>query len=622
MGNIRFDVLDLLEERDAERAAAAGDPEAEAAADRPILVEILFDGSADDLVSAGFEVRSFIDGYAAAELSPVQVRDLSEIPAVRQIRLPALLKTMLDKSVPQIKAGTAWTLGQQPLAKDAGTVIGVIDNGLDVRHKAFLDAAGKTRILRLWDQTFKAYSPPGFPFPAVYDRKGKVLGYIPTDETGMTASIARTPKSLGNQFDYGIEFTDVQINTALSAPPVPFPVPLGGNAAGQSHAHGTTTTGIAAGQAVGTIYTGVAPEAQLILVRSSFRELDVVDAANYIVAAAKAAAPGKPVVINCSIGNHIAPHNGFSALAAVFDKIMKDNPNVLFVLAAGNERDKNIHATAPLVVGDPPTTVELKINKTTDEVVIFGSYHSTAYIKCNITFPPGEKLSTVSGNWYISQLADPFQGEASTAKGPKVQINLDNYKRLPGDPDAHFTIMLSNKGGVPLGIWKFEFASEAFSDGNLPLWVDNGTTVPNVMEFLPSKSDQINLGISVQDAFRGDQAVRRPERWIRGTVSALGSCERVLTVSAYNAESSSLTISDFSNQGPCPRDLSLGLFSASSSIGKPDIAAPGEHIDAPTSIVALYGISVPGYAADDGTSAQTHSDDSPWRGSDRRVWST
>ena len=523
---------------------------------------------------------------------------------MREIRLPVPRKLALDKSVPQIKANTAWTLGQKPLAKGSGALVGVIDAGIDVRHPAFKDSAGKTRILRLWDKTFRIYINPIWAVPFYVDRSGKPLGNDPIDETGAQATAARTAKAVGPQFDYGIEFNDAQINVALTNPPATFPPALGGTATTEEHSHGEMTGGIAAGNPSGSIYVGVAPDANLIFVRTDLSDSGIVEAANYIVEAAKIVAPGKPVVINCSLGGQTGPHNGFSRPAMEFDAIMKNNPKVLIILSAGNERDEDIHAAARLPLTDPATTtaIELNVVKAADKITIWGSYNPSSYIKCDLHPPPKVGVSSTSGNWYISQQPDPFQGEESKKSGSKFTATLKGETAFTGDPDAHFSITIEKKGGVPVGIWRLEFASEAFTDGNLHLWVESDAqNTKHVMEFLPPQGDSSNPP-SMQDIeLRPKVDMRRPDNWIRGTMSTLGASSRAVTVAAYNAEDKFLMLSDFSCQGPCPKGLSSGLFSAN-SIAKPDIAAPGEHIDGPTSFAFLYGLSWAGYKSSDGTS--------------------
>ena len=42
----------------------------------------------------------------------------------------------------------------------AGVLVAMIDNGIDVMHEAFVDAAGQSRIVGIWDQQDKAGPPP------------------------------------------------------------------------------------------------------------------------------------------------------------------------------------------------------------------------------------------------------------------------------------------------------------------------------------------------------------------------------------------------------------------------------------------------------------------------------
>ena len=52
-----------------------------------------------------------------------------------------------------------------------GTVICIIDTGIDYRNPAFLDEEGKSRILAIWDQTIQEGIPPeGFLYGTEYKR--------------------------------------------------------------------------------------------------------------------------------------------------------------------------------------------------------------------------------------------------------------------------------------------------------------------------------------------------------------------------------------------------------------------------------------------------------------------
>ncbi len=179
----------------------------------------------------------------------------------------------------------------------SGVIIGFIDSGIDFQNADFLDALGNTRLLSIWDQTLSKQ----------------------TDEFTPTA------------FAYGVEYTELQINndldSLLGGPP--------GTYVRQTDAggHGTSVAGVAAGDGSnGAAFTGVAPGARLIMVKSTLDSKTVVDGLAYLKA--QAASYNLPLVINLSIGTHDGPHDGTSLLDQAVDAA--GGSGVAVVVAAGN----------------------------------------------------------------------------------------------------------------------------------------------------------------------------------------------------------------------------------------------------------------------------------------------
>jgi subtilisin family serine protease len=137
----------------------------------------------------------------------------------------------------------------------AGVVIGIVDTGIETDHPAF---AG--RILRIWDQTMKG---PG------------------VTEGG-----------------YGAELQPPMIDISRDT--------IG---------HGTHVAGIAAGQ--DPVYEGVAPGAELVIVKSDLMTAHIADGVRYIFRVA--AALGRPAVVNLSLGGHGDAHDGTDSLSMVID---------------------------------------------------------------------------------------------------------------------------------------------------------------------------------------------------------------------------------------------------------------------------------------------------------------
>jgi len=196
-----------------------------------------------------------------------------------------------------------------------GVVIGIIDTGLDLNHADFTDAiSGLTRVHRLWDQTEAGAPPSGF--------------------------------------SYGTECTREQIDAGTCMQI-------------DSHGHGTHVTGTAAGSGRATDrgqpayqYAGVAPEATLVIVKTSFSVDAVVDGISYIFSAASQL--GQPAVVNMSLGSDYGPHDGTRPSELMMDAL--SGPGRILVTSAGNSgsnpvridggRWDRIHMTGTVFTGE------------------------------------------------------------------------------------------------------------------------------------------------------------------------------------------------------------------------------------------------------------------------------
>jgi subtilisin family serine protease len=195
-----------------------------------------------------------------------------------------------------------------PKATGKGVIVAVIDTGIDFTHPMFIDkATGKTRILRIWDQTLTAAT---------------------------VAECPPVPLLISND-TYGVEFDAAKIQAHLDG---------GAEIAHRDcGAHGTHVAGIAAG---GTNFTsilgnaalvGVAPEADIIAVKIPIGppqlklfyknsgtdvpwDRQFADAVVYCLRTARKLS--KPVVINISFGNLSYPGDGLDDRAQLLDELL------------------------------------------------------------------------------------------------------------------------------------------------------------------------------------------------------------------------------------------------------------------------------------------------------------
>ncbi len=184
-------------------------------------------------------------------------------------------------------------LGAPPLTQaydGSGIILGFIDTGIDIAHKDFKDAQGNTRIKFLWDQ-------------------------VPNSGSTVPAP-----------FNYGIEWTDTQINAnQCTHSDMPY------------YGHGTHVAGIGAGNGLANgTHEGCTPKADIIVVAVDFNHAGpaTADAVQYIFN--KATLLGKPCVINASIGDYYGSHDATDLEAKLIENMLINTPGRVLVAAAGN----------------------------------------------------------------------------------------------------------------------------------------------------------------------------------------------------------------------------------------------------------------------------------------------
>jgi subtilisin family serine protease len=214
-------------------------------------------------------------------------------------------QSLINNGVVSVQAGSA------PLTQGydgTGVVIGILDSGLDFNHTDFKLANGHSRVKYLWDQT-------------------------------MTSG-----GSVPSPYNYGIHWDSTHINnhTCTHVPNSSF------------YGHGTLTTGVACGNSQGrSSYRAIAPNADIIFVAVDLNgvtgnsyETCVVDGAAYCFA--KAAALGKPCVVNASLGSYSGSHDGTDLATQLIENMVTSQPGRMFVAAAGNAGAVKLHLGYPI----------------------------------------------------------------------------------------------------------------------------------------------------------------------------------------------------------------------------------------------------------------------------------
>lgn len=244
---------------------------------------------AASLQSAGYHATSITPGIVTARVPSYALTSLYRYDGVDYVQLsrqaaPLMAKARKATGVDRIQSGD----GLDTPYTGKGVLIGVIDQGFEYKHPAFLKEDGTTsRVLAIWN------------------RKGYSKG---TDAKPITDKIPST----GDGFD--------------------------------SYGHATHVTNIAAGSKIAeNDYYGMAPDADIVMIPSEFSEAEVLEDVKYISDLAEKRK--QPWVINMSFGTQLGAHDGTTEFAHSIDDILAAEKGRQIVIAAGNEGLNQEHCT-------------------------------------------------------------------------------------------------------------------------------------------------------------------------------------------------------------------------------------------------------------------------------------
>jgi subtilisin family serine protease len=248
------------------------------------------------LVQLGIMVGAEIGEIVSLKIPIVQLNSISNLPGIKMLQLSGKIKPNLDKAVKDIGADSVHMGINLPQGYTGKNVlIGITDWGFDYSSPMFYDTLlQNTRILAAWDQ----YKTSG-PAPSGF--------------------------SYGTEFSSSPEFIAAGADTS--------------NIYGYA-THGSHVAGIAGGSGAGTIYRGVAFEAQYLFATFLVDEGAVLDAWEWMYQ--KSQTESKRLVINMSWGlYHMGTLDGNSLLSQAIDAYSL--LGVVFSNSGGNNGSTNFH---------------------------------------------------------------------------------------------------------------------------------------------------------------------------------------------------------------------------------------------------------------------------------------
>lgn len=444
------------------------------------------------------QVIELTSGYAIITLAENAISALSDAPEIEFIEKPKRVSFAVNEGIPaSCIRYSSITRPPQGLYGN-GVIIAVIDSGIDFTHPDFRNEDGSTRLLALWDQTI----PP-------------TNGFGP-------------PKG----YEYGTLYTKEDLDAALS-----LPTPEEARQRIPSFdrsGHGTHVAGIAAGngRASGGIYTGVAPESSLLIVKlgeslgNSFpRTTNLMTALNFCLEAALALS--MPIAINLSFGNNYGSHSGRSLLESFINTVAGQWKNVICI-GSGNEGSAGIHTSGILT---EETSLEFAVSpfETSLNLQLWKRY--TDQFNVVLVSPNGSSAGTRN--------ASPGSNEF-LLEGSRILFFYGEPLPYNGLQEIYIEwIPLGENTYITSGIWKLLLIPERIVEGNYDLWLP-GTRSSETTRFL------------------------RPIETTTLTIPSTAA--RAITVGAYNSATDSYAY--FSGRG----------FTLYDQWVKPDLVAPGVNI--------------------------------------------
>ena len=306
-----------------------------------------------------------------------------------------------------------------------GTIIGIIDSGIDYNLDVFKDEQGNSKILYYWDQSFPGNPPEGF--------------------------------------THGTLYTNEDINKAIRRE---INIPIS-----PTSTHGTHVAGIAC---------QVANEANLIVVRVGSIQTDVFSRSTEFMRAIKfildkALELRMPVAINISYGSNEGSHRGLSLFEQYIDDMTSFWKNNI-VVAAGNNADKGGHRNIRLD------------NQQVEVEFVVGENEQILNVNIWPDFTDEFSLYLVNPSNLRSQEISLTSGEIRNVLGG-TRIRGYFYPISPYSLIRRITIQMSSNNSISPGIWKLVFTPINIVMGNVNIYLPTSEGISRDTRFLEANKN-------------------------------------------------------------------------------------------------------------------------------------
>lgn len=355
-----------------------------------------------------------LGGYAILTLSREEIEALALMPEIIYVEKP---KSFYYEVYNGRIASCINTFYNRYSLSGRGTLVAVVDSGIDYTHPDFLQPDGSTRIACLWDQTTN-------------------IVYNAADINDILSSDTASLRNIVYSLD-----------------------PSG---------HGTHAAGIAAGNGAASqgIYRGIAYEASLLVVKLAPRSplgfpqtTQIMEAVDFCIR--KSIELKMPVSINLSLGNTYGSHSGTSLLETYLNDVQgvyKTN----IIVGSGNEGSSNGHTGGLLT--NRNETIELSIGDFTPNLTIqlWKKYWDTVDITIEAPSGQSARLDLSTG----VQRLNLDSASLYITNSPPSPYSIFEETYIDMLPTASY---------VNSGVWKIILSPIQIKDGQFDLWLPSAT---------------------------------------------------------------------------------------------------------------------------------------------------
>jgi subtilisin family serine protease len=458
-----------------------------------------------ELEAAGARVRTSVGGTSTAYLPLAALDRVAGLASVTSIHGARRLEPELDVSARETSVSKQRGTGPLfPGINGEGVLVGTVDTGIDFDHGDFKDASGHTRLAGLWDQISETGpSPPAFGYGRLWSRAEIDAGVCTaTDGSGHGTGVMGVAAGDGSQYGGGYPY----------------------------------------------VHVGMAPKADLAVVKTTLTDTGIIDGVQWIFDLATER--GQSAVVNLSAGTQAGPHDGTSQIEGLLSQM--SGPGRIVVKSAGNDRGSELHAETYIGAGGSQIIDFYVPNVSAfNRIITIEGYYSSA---ANLTL-------IVDPQFGVGQVAAVPRGTRN-APWPGVDtpwgwLYIENGLSQSGTGDHRIYLEIrAFYEDTPVGLWKMTFLSMNAFPAQLDMW-------------------RTSVGGPEQSEFRQGLTDRM-------LISEPGNAEQVITAGAwvtrrYWTGCNGVT-SDFSS-------MPVGSLATFSSPGptrdgrsKPDLAAPGSAI--------------------------------------------